>query len=133
MYSVTIQVHFCYGHRLLHYEGKCRHLHGHNARAEITLTGPALDSRGMLYDFVEIRHLIKDWIDETIDHTMLLNQADPVLDCLKQGGERVHGMEDNPTAENIARMIYGFVHKQGYPVHDVAVWETETSCARYAP
>ena len=28
MYKVTREIHFCYGHRLLNYDGKCRHLHG---------------------------------------------------------------------------------------------------------
>ena len=44
MYRVTREIYFCYGHRLLNYEGKCRYLHGHNGRAVITLAAPALDS-----------------------------------------------------------------------------------------
>ena len=35
MYSVTKRIDFCYGHRLLDYEGVCKHPHGHNAVAEI--------------------------------------------------------------------------------------------------
>ncbi|MES9926921.1 MAG: 6-carboxytetrahydropterin synthase, partial [Candidatus Thiodiazotropha sp. 6PDIVS] len=37
MYTVTKEIHFCYGHRLLNHKGKCRHLHGHNATAVIHL------------------------------------------------------------------------------------------------
>ena len=37
MYRVTKEIRFCYGHRLLNYSGECRHLHGHNGLAEITL------------------------------------------------------------------------------------------------
>ena len=37
MFHVTREIDFCYGHRLLNYEGKCRHLHGHNGKALITL------------------------------------------------------------------------------------------------
>ncbi len=51
MFRVTREIAFCYGHRLLNYDGKCRHLHGHNGRAVITLEGPDLDPRGMLVDF----------------------------------------------------------------------------------
>ena len=29
MFQVTRELRFCYGHRLLNYEGKCRHQHGH--------------------------------------------------------------------------------------------------------
>ena len=35
MYSVTKRIDFCYGHRLLNYDGVCKHPHGHNAVAEI--------------------------------------------------------------------------------------------------
>ena len=35
MYSVTKRIDFCYGHRLLDYDGICKHPHGHNAVAEI--------------------------------------------------------------------------------------------------
>ena len=41
MYRVTREIHFCYGHRLLNYDGKCRHLHGHNGKAVITLEAAA--------------------------------------------------------------------------------------------
>ena len=30
MYRVYKDIHFCYGHRLLDYDGKCAHPHGHN-------------------------------------------------------------------------------------------------------
>ena len=36
MYSVTKRIDFCYGHRLLGYQGKCCHLHGHNGRAIVS-------------------------------------------------------------------------------------------------
>ena len=35
MFSVTKRIEFCYGHRLLNYDGVCRHPHGHNAVVEI--------------------------------------------------------------------------------------------------
>jgi 6-pyruvoyltetrahydropterin/6-carboxytetrahydropterin synthase len=38
---------------------------------------------------------------------------------------------DNPTAENIARLIYTQAKKFGFPVHAVKLWETRNSCATY--
>ena len=38
MFSVSRQIDFCYGHRLMGYSGKCRHLHGHNGRAVMRVT-----------------------------------------------------------------------------------------------
>ncbi len=131
MYTVTQTLSFCYGHRLLHYQGKCRHLHGHNARARIILEGDALDDLGMLRDFNDIKQAVKSWIDAEIDHNMLLHRDDPVLPLLQQAGERVYVMDVNPTAENIARLIFEYVRDSGFPVREVAVWETETSCATY--
>ena len=45
MFSVTREITFCYGHRLLDYDGKCRYLHGHNGRAVITLAGEHRSTR----------------------------------------------------------------------------------------
>lgn len=131
MYQITREIEFCYGHRLLNYDGKCRHLHGHNGRAIISLAGPALDARGMLVDFGEIKRKVQRWIDENIDHTMLLCRDDPLLPLLRERGERVFEMSCNPTAENIARLIYERTAEAGLPVVEVVLWETEKCCASY--
>lgn len=133
MYRVTREIEFCYGHRLLNYDGKCRHLHGHNARAAITLEGPSLDECGMLVDFTEIKAKVQCWINDNLDHTMLLCREDPLLPVLRQRGERVFVMEQNPTAENIARLIYEQAARAGLPVVEVLLWETEHCFATYAP
>src|SRR5207237_10687990 len=132
MYRVTREISFCYGHRLLHYDGKCRHLHGHNGRAVITLTAPALDALGMVVDFARLKQVVGGWIDAQLDHKMLLHRDDPVLPLLRQQGEPVYGLDVNPTAENIARLIFDFASAQGFPVVEVKLWETDTSCATYS-
>src|SRR5579872_1573793 len=131
MYRVTREIEFCYGHRLLDYDGKCQHLHGHNARAVIVLEAAALDRRGMLVDFVEIKRKVQRWIDETLDHTMLLCRDDPILPILQAHGERVFVMDANPTAENIARLIFDRAVEAGLPVVEVLLWETEKCHAGY--
>ena len=89
MYCVSKSVSFCYGHRLLNYQGKCQHLHGHNARAVITLERDSLDERGMVEDFSEVKRLVWGWLDSEIDHTLLLHKDDPILPVLQASGERV--------------------------------------------
>ena len=37
MYSVTKRLELCYGHRLLAYDGICKHPHGHNAVLELEI------------------------------------------------------------------------------------------------
>src|SRR3954454_16377910 len=74
MYRVSREFSFCYGHRLLDYQGKCRHLHGHNGRAVLTLEAQELDRLGMVMDFSHIKRVVNSWIDETLDHRMILHQ-----------------------------------------------------------
>lgn len=131
MYSVTREITFCYGHRLLDYDGKCKHLHGHNGRAVITLQAEKLDDLGMVLDFSLLKRVVGGWIDETLDHKMLLHRDDPVLAFLREQGEPVHVMDVNPTAENIARLIFDYTASQGFPVVEVRLWETETCYATY--
>ena len=133
MYRISKSVSFCYGHRLLNYNGKCAHLHGHNARAVITLESNALNAGGMVEDFSVVKQLVLEWLDREIDHTLLLHKDDPVLPVLQAAGERVKVTEENPTAENIARMIFDYVAGKGFPVTAVSLWETDTSSASYRP
>jgi len=131
MYSVTKEIHFCYGHRLLNHLGKCRHLHGHNATAIIRLESDKLDDLGMVCDFSDIGGYIKAWIDEHLDHNMLLHEQDPVLPGLRAAGERLFVMQSNPTAENIAKLIFEQVAKGGFPVTEVSIHETDSALASY--
>ena len=131
MYKVTKRLTFCYGHRLMDYDGKCRVPHGHNGVVEIELQAERLDHRGMVYDFSEIKETIKTWLDRELDHRMLLRADDPLVPVLKNMGEPYVVMDQNPTAEAIARLIFEFTAAQGFPLTQVRLWETETSCATY--
>ena len=131
MYSVTKRIDFCYGHRLMDHDGKCRHPHGYNAVVEIEVRGDTLDSRNMVRDFSEIKGAVKDWIDTELDHRMLLRHDDPLVAALQQLGEPVYLLDSNPTVERIARLIFDHVAAQGFPVVQVRVWETPTSFAEY--
>ncbi|MGD8908319.1 MAG: 6-carboxytetrahydropterin synthase QueD [Chromatiales bacterium] len=131
MYSITKEVHFCYGHRLLNHQGKCRHLHGHNATAVVRLESEELNELGMVCDFKDIGDFIKQWIERTLDHNMLLHEADPVLPGLQTAGERVYVMQVNPTAENIAKLIFDQVTAGGFPVVEVSIYETDSAVASY--
>lgn len=80
---------FCYGHRVYTQtlNGKfaddlkcaCRHLHGHEGKVQVFLTGDKLDHTGMVTDF---RHLewLKKRINLSIDHKFILARTDPLYD-----------------------------------------------------
>ena len=131
MFSVSREIDFCYGHRLLNYPGKCRHLHGHNGRVIITFEASALDERGMVLDFSDIKRVVSGWIDENLDHRMLLCRADPVAPVLQGLQEPIYLMDVNPTAENIAKLIFDMAVEKGFPVVAVRMWETPNCCAKY--
>ena len=131
MYTVTREIHFCYGHRLLNYRGKCRHLHGHNGRLEIELTAGKLDTLGMVRDFGEIKQKIQGWIDANLDHKMILCARDPALPFLRKLGEPLFVVDENPTAEAIAKRIFDVAKRLGLPVTSVTLWETPQSFASY--
>ena len=132
MYTVTRLIHFCYGHRLLDYQGKCRYLHGHNGRVESELGSEQLDRRGMVRDFEEIKQAIQTWIELELDHKMLLNRKDPAIPALRRLGEPMFLMAGNPTAEAIAELIFNYAASQGLPVTSVRLWETDRSVATYS-
>ena len=133
MFRVTREIDFCYGHRLLNYEGKCRYLHGHNGRAVITIEGESLDKRGMVLDFADIKRSVSTWIDDNLDHRMILNRNDPAIPALKDLGEPLYLLDENPTAENIAKLIFEETIHQGVPIVEVRLWETPHCFATYAP
>lgn len=133
MYRVSLEIDFCYGHRLLNYSGKCRHLHGHNGKAVIHLEGEDLDNRGMLIDFTDIKKVVRTWIDDELDHRMILCKDDPALQYLKDMGEPLVIIDTNPTAETISKMIFEYAQSQGLPVVEVCLWETPKAFATYRP
>lgn len=133
MHEVTRELSFCYGHRLVDYRGKCARLHGHNARVLLTLAADDLDAQGMVADFMVVRDRIGAWLDEAFDHRLILHRDDPALPVLRELGEPVVVLDVNPTAENLARLVYERARAAGLPVVQVEFWETPTCKATYRP
>ena len=90
-YTITKTFNICYGHRVhnqfLRNElaGKdnkcaCRHLHGHPADIQVTLTAAELRG-GVVLDFKELGFL-KEWLDEYLDHRFVIDRNDPLMDML---------------------------------------------------
>ena len=133
MFRIQRNIDFCYGHRLADDPGKCGHLHGHNARAEIVLEAAELDGRDMVADFADVDRMMKAWIDDNLDHRMLLQRDDPLVEILQGAGEPVFLMDANPTAEVIARLLFVKARELELPAVEVRLWETPDSLAVYAP
>ncbi|MBI4444742.1 MAG: 6-carboxytetrahydropterin synthase [Acidobacteria bacterium] len=131
MHNIVKRLYFCYGHRLLDYDGKCSVPHGHNGVVEIELTRESLDRRGMVVDFGDVKKILQDFIDEQLDHRMLLRRDDPLVGALQSIGESPYLMDENPTAENIARLIFSAAKTRRLPVVAIRLWETHDAFAEY--
>lgn len=132
MFTITKDLYFCYGHRLMGHPGKCRHIHGHSVKASITVASSKLDEQGMVCDFADIGVIANRYIDAELDHNFLLHRDDPLVPALEEAGERFMLLDEHPTAECLARMIYSRVREQGLNVLSVTLWETTSACATYS-
>lgn len=133
MFRVTQELRFCYGHRLMDYVGRCARIHGHNAKVELTLTSESLDVRGFVMDFDELQQRAIAWVDDTLDHRLLLRHDDPVAPILAAQGEPFVALAGNPTAEFLAKMIFDELIARGVPLSSVRFWETDASVAEFTP
>lgn len=132
---VTKTFTFDAGHRLSNYEGKCKNLHGHTYKVEITING-SLDELGMVMDFGDLKELYNKIVDAKFDHKTILFENDPLNQKIKElMPEAVVMVPYNPTAENFAKDIFGMLidnfGKYGLPalIDRVVVYETPTSYA----
>lgn len=136
-YLATKELSFCYGHRLLNYDGACHQLHGHNARVEIDVASNKLDERGFVIDFKDIKKAVGGWIDENWDHKTLLQKGDPIAAALSYNDTSLIMTSEQfgivivdwqPSAENIAaHLLKVCVEVLNLPVVTVRLWETPTS------
>lgn len=86
----------------------------------------------MVVDFTDVKGVVGKYIDEHLDHKMILSAQDPMLPLLQKSGEPHYVIAGNPTAENIAKLIYQFAKSQKLPVSSVKLWETDSSFAVYS-
>ena len=131
MYTITKEVYFCYGHRLMNHAGKCRHLHGHSVKAAISIQQQQLNDQSMVCDFADVRECISSYIDAQLDHNFLVHKDDPIIPMLIANNERFLALDEHPTAEVLSKMLYQHVKNAGFNVLEVTLWETASAYAGY--
>jgi 6-pyruvoyltetrahydropterin/6-carboxytetrahydropterin synthase len=121
------------GHRLLKHEGKCRHVHGHRYRADITCSAASLDEVGRVIDFSVIKQVVGGWLDFHWDHGFIAEDSDPIIEFLQAQDSKYYMVPFSPTAENLA--VYLLTHakillaEHGVEVLHVRLHETPTAFA----
>ena len=131
-YRITKIIKFCYGHRLLDYDGNSKFLHGHNAYVEIDVTSTTLDERGMVASFGSLKGAVESLVQNNFDHQVILSHLDPLGNQLEKWGQMVHNLTGNPTSENLAKILFMVTQDLGFAVSEVRFWETPTSCGTYS-
>ncbi|MBR4904590.1 MAG: 6-carboxytetrahydropterin synthase QueD [Selenomonadaceae bacterium] len=121
MYELTVRSAFEAAHFIRGYEGKCSRLHGHNWNIEALIRGEELDSLGMLVDFKILKAELNKVLEE-LDHRFL-NELEIFV-------------EENPTAENLARKIFrrlaaSEIFNGATKLYAIKVFETPNSCVTY--
>lgn len=105
---VTRSFSFEAAHSLPWHPGKCRRMHGHHYRLEVTVEGP-LDERGVVVDFDDLAATLDAEVVARYDHQ-----------CLND-------FFDNPTAEVVAQDVWKRVEATGARIVALRLWETPNS------
>jgi 6-pyruvoyltetrahydropterin/6-carboxytetrahydropterin synthase len=132
--EVTKRFEIALAHRLMQHPGRCKNIHGHNYLIEVTFRGAVNSLDGMVMDFGDIKRKVGAYLDDNLDHSLVLEEADPLTTLLEQAkvGEdlKVVVMECPPTAENMAEMVGQKWCKDGCV--RVRIWETSSSYAEWS-
>ncbi|MDP8993157.1 MAG: 6-carboxytetrahydropterin synthase QueD [Actinomycetota bacterium] len=105
---VTRSFAFEAAHQLPWHSGKCRRLHGHSYRLEVTVEG-ALDENGVVVDFDDLAQVVEREVVSHYDHRYL------------------NELMDNPTAELVAHQAWKRMEAAGLTVVRLRLWETPDS------
>ena len=112
--SVTRSFRFEAAHQLPWHPGKCRDLHGHSYRLDVTVEGP-VGPQGIVLDFDELKDVVEREVVARYDHRYL------------------NELMDNPTAELVAHHIWKTLEAAGLRLTCVRLWETESSMVEVRP
>lgn len=139
---ITKQFSFETGHALYGYDGKCKNVHGHSYKLDVTVIGTPINDNthvkyGMVIDFGDLKKIVKEEIVDVFDHATVFNKNTPHVELaneLKQRGHNVMLVDYQPTSE---MMVIDFAKKikqrlpSGIKLHSLKLQETATSFAEW--
>jgi 6-pyruvoyltetrahydropterin/6-carboxytetrahydropterin synthase len=102
------------GHRVMNEKMKCFNMHGHTYLYDLSFSFTAMEDIGYAIDFKEIKRVACQWIDDTLDHGMILNPKDiDVIEAAEKTGSKLwlmslngKGEYCNPSVENVVKEIF---------------------------
>jgi 6-pyruvoyltetrahydropterin/6-carboxytetrahydropterin synthase len=131
MIKCTRRIEFDAGHRVVGHKNKCQFLHGHRYVLEVTASSSTMDDLGMIVDFSQMKLVIKKWIDDNFDHSLILDERDREMGkkISDWTGQKIYYLSNNPTAENIAlhlklEILPKLFGKNDFTITKVKLFET---------
>lgn len=138
MIYIEKKYHFYAGHRNEKLDDKCRNIHGHTYRVTLTLEfNENTKKDGVTLLFSDIDKKMAPLI-ESLDHSFLMNESDPLYDYLVQYENRtndnlkINVFPFETSAENLAQYLYDEIkHELELPIAIIELQETDTSTVIY--
>lgn len=125
-------------HALPDYQGKCRNMHGHSYKLEVTVKGSNSESgNDMVFDFHFLKELIQNEIIDKFDHSLVLKEGlypKTLTEELEKEFENVVFLPFSPTSENILSFFAEKIKKilpHTVFLHNLKLQETENSVAEW--
>ena len=139
---ITKQFSFETGHALYGYDGKCKNVHGHSYRLDVTVIGQPIDDTsnvkyGMVIDFKDLKKIVKEEVVDVFDHATVFNKNTPHVELameLENRGHNVLLVNYQPTSE---MMVIDFAKKikarlpKNLKLFSLKLQETATSYAEW--
>jgi len=139
---ITKQFSFETGHALYGYDGKCKNVHGHSYRLNVTVIGSPITDHthvkfGMVIDFSDLKKIVKEEIVNVFDHATVFNKNTPHVELAKELADRGHNVllvDYQPTSE---MMVIDFAKKiqirlpDNIKLFSLKLQETATSFAEW--
>ncbi len=102
-----------FAHRQPFHKGHCSTIHGHNWTFEFEFAAKERDECGFVVDFGKLKWL-KLWLDRKFDHTLVLNDNDPMLGHIRDslGDMATITLVPNCSSEGIAEYLMREVGKR---------------------
>lgn len=139
---ITKKFSFETGHALYGYDGKCKNVHGHSYKLDVTVIGKPISDEdnvklGMVIDFGDLKKIVKQEVVDVFDHATVFNKNTPHVELAKELEERGHTVilvDYQPTSENMIQDFAAKIQKR-LPKHiklfSLRLQETETSYAEW--
>jgi 6-pyruvoyltetrahydropterin/6-carboxytetrahydropterin synthase len=129
-WELSKSFHFDMAHRLSFHKGKCRNLHGHCYKLEVSLSGN-MDNNGMLIDFHDFKRIVHEHVVDVLDHSTVIYEKDELLmNCFPRELQHLI-LPFEITVENLCKWIYEKLSDTGLTIKQVTLWETADSKAVY--